>query len=379
MCYLHRRPAEDKFSLNYNEKDQIIAAIIECVPNFSEGNDRQIIEQITAAIARHTETMVLDVEIGKSANRSVITFLGTEEGILKGGFAAIEKAAELIDMTAHKGVHPCIGATDVFPLIPLVNTDEARCIALSEQLAKQVAEKLDIPVYLYEKSARAKQRKNLADIRKGGYLNFPQKMKDPGWQPDYGKPVFNTRSGATVIGVRDVLIAYNINLNTSDRNIAQDIALSIRESGSLLRNETGSIMRNARGEPCRKPGRLQAVKALGWYIDEYQETQVSMNLIDYKVTPPHIAYEEIKRMAEEHGIGVTGSEVIGLIPKQALLLAGRYYGKRLPKERNLNEKELLNLAVKRLGLDDIRPFDPDHKILDYRIAEFQGKLTRFNS
>jgi len=349
--------------------------IIECVPNFSEGRDLNLIKAITAAIQSVEGVKLLDVDPGADTNRTVVTFVGSRQGILAAAFAGIAKAAELIDMRQHHGAHPRLGATDVCPLVPVSGISEEECVRLSHELARRVAEELHIPVYLYEKSARTPERANLANIRQGEYEGLPAKLADPQWAPDYGAAVFNPKSGATVIGVRKFLIAYNVNLNTRDRKLANDIALTIREKGRLRRDTTGGILRDAAGEALYEPGIFKATKAVGWYLDKYRMAQVSINLTDYEITPLHSVFEEIRKLAGERGLRVTGSELVGLIPRQALLMAGRYYLRRQGKSEGVPEKELVRLAAQSLGLSEIAPFDPSKKIIEYQFREFEHPLT----
>ncbi|MGC9364311.1 MAG: glutamate formimidoyltransferase [Fidelibacterota bacterium] len=352
--------------------------IIECVPNFSEGRDLNVINAITAAIQAEAEVKLLDVDPGADTNRTVVTFIGTNAGILNGAFAGIAKAAELIDMRSHSGAHPRLGATDVCPLVPISGISEEECIQLSHALAKKVGEELHIPVYLYEKSAQAENRRNLADIRAGEYEGLAEKLQHPDWQPDYGDAKFNAKSGATVIGVREFLIAYNVNLNTTDRRTASDIALTIREKGRLKRDRNGTILRDENGIALRQPGLLKEVKAVGWYIDEYKMAQVSINLTNYKITPPHVVFETIRKLAGEKGLRVTGSELVGLIPLEAMLMAGRYYLEAQGKCQGVPEESLIRTAVQSLGLNDVSEFDPRKKIIEYQIKEFEKSLVELN-
>ena len=340
--------------------------IVECVPNFSEGRDRPKIEAIVREIESTPGVKLLDVDPGEATNRTVVTFIGSPEAVKEAAFKAIKKAAELIDMRQHKGAHPRIGATDVCPFVPVSEVTMEECVELANELAKRVAEELKIPVYLYEEAARKQERKNLANIRQGEYEGLAEKLKDPHWAPDYGEPVFNPSAGATVIGAREFLIAYNINLNTRDRKIAQEIASYLRESGRVKKDKNGQIVYDRQGQPVRIPGKFKAVKAVGWYIDEYQIAQISINLTNYKITPPHVVFDEACRLAQKMGVRVTGSELVGLIPKEALLLAGSHYLEKQGKSPGLPEKELIRLAVRSLGLNDIVPFDPAKKIIEYQ-------------
>ncbi|MBN2012723.1 glutamate formimidoyltransferase [candidate division KSB1 bacterium] len=335
--------------------------LIECVPNFSEGRDRTIIDAIAREIQSVRFISLLDIDSGISANRTVMTFIGPPDAVIRAAFKAIKKAAELIDMQRQTGVHSRIGATDVCPFVPIANIAVNETIALVDSLAKQVGTELDIPIYLYEHSAMFVARKNLATIRKGGYEKFAEKMKQPEWMPDYGGPGFNRTTGATVMGVRDILIAFNINLDTRSVAIAQEIAATIRESGRLVRNEQGNITHIS--------GLLPACKAVGWYINEYGQAQVSMNLVDFRHTPPHVAFEVVRTEAMKHNVRVTGSELVGLIPYYALLMAGKHYASA-NDIKNLNIDQLLELAVQSLKLDDKHPFILNNKILEYRCKHF---------
>jgi glutamate formiminotransferase/formiminotetrahydrofolate cyclodeaminase len=352
--------------------------IVECVPNFSEGRDPQVIQQISAAIAAVEGVKLLSVEPGAATNRTVVTFIGNKKAIVTAAFAAIAKAAELIDMRQHHGEHPRLGATDVCPLIPVQGVTEEECVQLAHELARRVGEELHIPVYLYEKAAQRPERRNLADIRAGEYEGLPAKLQDPLWQPDYGPVTFNAKTGATVIGVRDFLIAYNVNLNTRDRKLAHEIALLIREKGRAKRDENGAILRNEQGEPLYEPGIFKATKAVGWYIEEYQMAQVSINLTNYRVAPLHAVFEEVRRLAEERGLRVTGSEIVGLVPLEAMLMAGRYFLAKQGKSTGVPEKELVRIAVQSLGLNEVTPFDPLKKIIEYQIQEFAKPLVNLS-
>lgn len=349
--------------------------IVECVPNFSEGRDLQVIQQITAAIEAVEGVKLLSVEPGAATNRTVVTFIGNKKSVVAAAFAAIAKAAELIDMRQHHGEHPRLGATDVCPLVPVQGVTVEECIQLAHELARRVGEELHIPVYLYEQAAQRPERRNLADIRAGEYEGLPAKLQEPLWQPDYGPATFNAKTGATVIGVRDFLIAYNVNLNTRDRKLANEIAMLIREKGRAKRDENGIIIRNEHGEPIYEPGIFKATKAVGWYIEEYQMAQVSINLTNYKVAPLHAVFEEIRRLADERGLRVTGSEIVGLVPREAMLMAGRYFLKKQGKSTGVPEKELVRIAVQSLGLNEVAPFDPRKKIIEYQIQEFAKPLV----
>jgi len=343
--------------------------LVECVPNFSEGRDKRVIDAICDEIKRISGVHLLDVDPGEATNRTVVTFVGSPDAVLEAAFQAIKKASELIDMSKHQGAHPRIGATDVCPFVPITGVTVEECVELAHRLGKRVGEELRIPVYLYEYAATRPERKNLATIRKGEYEGLREKLKDPEWQPDYGPAVFNAKSGATVIGCREFLIAYNVNLNTKDRRLAHEIALNIREAGRAKRDEQGRIIRDANGKAIKIPGIFKAVKAVGWYIEEYGLAQVSINLTNYKISPPHLVFDECCRQAEKLGLRVTGSEIVGLIPLEAMLMAGRYYLEKQGKSPGVPEEELIDIAVKSLGLDQLYPFEPEKKIIEYTVAE----------
>ncbi len=343
--------------------------LVECVPNFSEGRDKDKIQAICREIENTPGVKLLDVDPGESTNRTVVTFVGPPEAVKEAAFRAIKKAAEIIDMTKHKGAHPRIGATDVCPFVPVSGVTMEECVQLANELAERVGRELGIPVYLYEEAARKPERKNLANIRSGEYEGLPEKLKDPEWQPDYGPAIFNPKSGATVIGAREFLIAYNINLNTRDKRLAHEIALNLREAGRAKRNESGQIIRDADGRPVMIPGKFKYVKAVGWYIEDYGCAQISINLTNYKISPPHLVFEEAIKEAEKLGLRVTGSEVVGLIPKEALLMAGRYFLEKQGKSPGVPEEELIYVAIRSLGLNDVAPFDPKKKIIEYRVEE----------
>jgi glutamate formiminotransferase/formiminotetrahydrofolate cyclodeaminase len=352
--------------------------IVECVPNFSEGRDREKIKAITQEIEHVPEVRLLDIDPGESTNRTVVTFIGSPEGVKEAAFRAMRKAAEVIDMSKHKGAHSRIGATDVCPFVPVSEVGMEDCVKLAHELARRVAKELQIPVYLYEEAAQKPERRNLANIRAGEYEGLPEKLKDPDWAPDYGAPVFNPKAGATVIGAREFLIAYNINLNTRDRRLAHEIALQLRESGRAKRDSEGNIIRDEEGKAVMIPGRFKYLKAVGWYIEDYGVAQVSINFTNYRVTPPHLVFDEAVKVAEKFGLRVTGSELVGLIPKEALLLAGRYYQDKQGKSPGVPEEELIRMAVLSLGLGDVAPFDPEKKIIEYQFKESADSLLRLN-
>ncbi len=349
--------------------------LVECVPNFSEGRDENKINSIIDEINNTHGAWLLDVDPGADTNRTVVTFVGSPEAVLEAAFRAIKKASLVIDMREHQGEHPRMGATDVCPFVPVKDITMEDCIEIAKELGTRVAEELGIPVYLYEEAATEEKRRNLANIRKGEYEGLAEKLKDPVWKPDYGEPIFNEKSGATVIGAREFLIAYNVNLNTRDRRLAHKIALNIRESGRSKKDKDGNILRDEDNNMIRIPGKLKATKAIGWYVKEYGAAQISINLINYNVTPPHIAFEEVKKEARDLGLRVTGSELVGLIPKEAMIEAGKYYLEKQGRAKSAPESEIIHYAVKSLGLDDITPFNPDDKIIEYRINKKLNRLV----
>lgn len=329
--------------------------IIECVPNFSEGRNSSIIKSIADTISEVDGVRLLDVDSGYDANRTVYTFVGSPDSVAEAAFRAVAKSAELIDMTKHHGEHPRIGACDVMPFIPVSGITMDETVEIARGVAKRVGEELFIPVYCYEAAAFSPKRCNLANCRSGEYEKLPSKLADPEWQPDYGPSVFNAKSGLSVIGARDFLVAFNVNLNTVSVQIANEIAASVRESGRLITNE--------KGEKERVYGMLKCVKAIGWYMKEYGKAQVSMNLTNINVTPIHEVFETVSDVAQAMGVKVTGSELIGLIPKSAIVEAGRYFAKNHHGSDEMNDNDLINMAIKRMGLDELRPFDVDKKIL----------------
>ena len=341
--------------------------IVECVPNFSEGRNKAIIDAIADAIRSVPDVQLLDIDPGEATNRTVMTFVGTPDAVLEAAFQAIKKAAELIDMSKHKGAHPRMGATDVCPFVPVSGVTMDDCIELAHKLGKRVGEELKIPVYLYAEAATKPERRDLSKVREGEYEGLPDKLKDPNWQPDYGPAEFNPKTGATIIGAREFLIAYNINLNTRDRKLAHKVAKIIRETGYNVKRPDGTKE--------HVPGKLKAVRAIGWYIEEYGCAQISINLLNYKVTPLHVVFETAKEEAEKLGLRVTGSEIVGLVPKDALLMTGRYYLQKQGKSTAVPEPEIIHTAILSLGLNDVTQFIPEEKIIEYKIA----KPLRFGS
>jgi glutamate formiminotransferase/formiminotetrahydrofolate cyclodeaminase len=346
--------------------------LIECVPNFSEGINLDIIRQITNEVESVEGVRLLNVDPGKATNRTVVTFVGEPEKVIEAAFLAIKKAGELIDMSKHKGEHPRMGATDVCPLIPIANISMEETAEYARQLARRVGEELQIPVYLYEHAQADKSRHNLSAIRAGEYEGFFEKIKLPQWQPDFGPVEYDARRGATVIGARDFLIAYNVNLNTTSTRRANSIAFDVREAGRVLREGNpinGKIITDEHGKPKSIPGSLKSVKAIGWYIEEYGIAQISMNLTNIEVTPLHIAFDEVCTKAAERGMRVTGSELVGLIPLQAMLDAGKYFLLKQQRSVGVSEKELIRIAILSMGLSELAPFNPEERIIEYLLKD----------
>ncbi|MCX7697608.1 MAG: glutamate formimidoyltransferase [Bacteroidales bacterium] len=346
--------------------------LIECVPNFSEGRDKTKIKAITDVIESVKGVWLLDVDPGESTNRTVVTFVGTPEEVLEAAFLAVKKASEVIDMSQHKGAHPRFGATDVLPLVPLSNITMEEVVEYARRLAKRIGEELEIPVYCYEEAAFYPERKNLANVRAGEYEGLPQKLADPAWKHDFGPAKFNPQTGAIAVGARDFLVAINFNLNTTSVRRANAIAFDVREKGRPLREGnpiTGKIVRDEKGEPVMIPGTLKATKAIGWYIEEYGIAQVSMNITNISVTPVHVAFDEVCRKAAERGVRVTGAEIVGLVPKRVLIDAGKHYLRMQKRSVGVAEDELVKIAIRSMGLSDIKPFNPREKVIEYIIEE----------
>lgn len=389
--------------------------IVECVPNFSEGRDAGKLKQITSAIEAVSGVQLLNVEPGADTNRTVVTFVGEPDAVLEGAFQGIAKAAQLIDMSTHRGAHPRMGATDVCPFVPVEGVTMADCVALAKRLGERVGRELGIPVFLYEEAAASPARKNLADVRKGEYEGLAKKLADPAWKPDFGPAAFNAKSGATVIGAREFLIAWNINLNSTDKNHAAELAYELRERGRVARTgntspfyyrgkelkyaagaypcgscgfvgkayadvkshcaaehgyaldalltQAGLDLSALEGQKVYRPGTFKQVKAIGWYVEDYQRAQVSINMTNYKVTPLHVVYDEARKLAAERGLVVTGSEIVGLVPFQALLEAGRHYQALQGKTEGAPLIDVLRCAVNSLGLNDVAPFELEKKVL----------------
>lgn len=346
--------------------------ILECVPNFSEGRRPEVIESIAAAVRQTEGVQLLDIDPGKATNRTVFTFAGSPDQVIEAAFQAIKTASRLIDMRTHTGEHPRMGATDVCPLIPVSGITMEEAASYAHKLAKRVGDELQIPVYMYEAAATRPERQNLATIRAGEYEGFAAKMSQPEWAPDYGPSAFNAMAGATVIGARDFLIAYNVNLNTRSERRANSVAFDIREKGRIKRighPVTGEIVKDEHGEPVREEGMLKGVKAIGWYIAEYGIAQVSMNITNLRLTSLHQAFDACVQSATARGLRVTGSELVGLVPLQVLLDAGRHYLIRQELSPAVSDSELIHIAVKSMGLDELAPFDPSKKIIEYLLED----------
>ncbi len=353
--------------------------LIECVPNFSEGRDMNIIKQITDEIEKVEGVKLLDVDPGAATNRTVVTLVGTPDEVIEAAFQAVKKAAEVIDMRHHKGEHPRFGATDVCPLVPVAGISMEETVEYARKLAERIGNELEIPVYCYENAAFTEERKNLANNRKGEYEGLKEKLSDPRWKPDFGPAQFNTHvagTGATAVGARDFLVAFNVNLNTTSTRRANAIAFDVRERGRVKRlgnSLTGKIVKDENGNPVHIPGSLKATKAIGWYIEEYGVAQISMNLTNISITPVHVAFDEVCKKAEARGIRVTGSELVGLIPLEAMLEAGRYFLRKQKRSVGVDRDELLKIAIKSMGLDNLKPFNPKEKIIEFLLEDPQQK------
>jgi glutamate formiminotransferase / formiminotetrahydrofolate cyclodeaminase len=344
--------------------------LIECVPNFSEGRDMAIMKLITDEIESVEGVKLLDVDPGKATNRTVVTFVGEPALVIEAAYRAIKKAAEVIDMSKHSGEHPRMGATDVCPLIPIANISMEETAEWAHRLGKRVGEDLNIPIYMYEAAATSPERQNLATIRAGEYEALPQKLTQDNWKPDYGKAIFNPRAGATVIGARDFLVAYNVNLNTTSVRRANSVAFDVREQGRILREGdpiNGAVVNDENGEPVRIAGACKAVKGIGWFIEEYGIAQVSMNLTNINISPLHVVFEECCKSADKHGLRVTGSELVGLVPKKVMIDAGKYFLAKQRRSVGVSDDELIRIAIKTLGLDELSDFDPKKKIIEYQL------------
>jgi len=356
--------------------------LIECVPNFSEGRDQNVIRQITDTIESVDGVSLLDVDPGATTNRTVVTFVGSPEATVEAAFRGIKKAAELIDMRKHKGAHPRMGATDVCPFIPVSNVTWDEAIACAKQLGKRVGDELKIPVYLYEKAAKDPSRANLAVIRAGEYEGFTEKIKQAEWKPDFGPAAFNEKSGVTAIGAREFLVAYNVNLNTKAVRRATSVAFDVRENGRIKTDDgtpSGKPVLDAKGEPVRIPGMLKHVKAIGWYVKEYGIAQVSMNLTNIEETPLHAAFDACVESASKRGMRVTGSEIVGMVPKKCLVDAGKYFLRKQKWSEGASEEELIDIAIRSMGLSELKPFDPKEKVIEFKIESGSKKsLLKMN-
>jgi glutamate formiminotransferase len=342
--------------------------LVECVPNISEGRRPEVIDTVVAAAAAVAGVTALNVDPGAETNRTVITLVGPPDALVEAAYRLIAKAVATIDMTTHRGAHPRMGAVDVVPFVPISGVTMDDCVDLARRLGERVGRELGIPIYLYEFAASTPQRRNLADVRAGEYEGLADRLRSPEWRPDFGPAEFVARSGATVIGARKFLVAYNVNLNTTDKRLANRVAFDVREKGRIRRDAHGQAILGPDGEPEREPGLLRSVKAVGWSIPEFGCAQVSMNLTDLDVTPLHVAFDTCEERASERGLRVTGSELVGLIPKNALLEAGRHYLERMGRSTGVPEASLIHTAVRTLGLSEVKPFDPAERVIEYRLA-----------
>jgi glutamate formiminotransferase/formiminotetrahydrofolate cyclodeaminase len=356
-----------------------MSQLLECVPNFSEGRDPAVIRQITDAIGFVDGVKLLNVDPGKATNRTVVTFVGAPVAVIEAAFRAIKKAGEVIDMSRHTGEHPRMGATDVCPLIPVAGISMEETAECARRLAERVGRELTLPVYLYEYAQPNPARRNLSVIRAGEYEGLARKIRQPEWTPDFGPAEFDAKRGATVIGARDFLVAYNVNLNTTSTRRANAVAFDVRETGRPKKDARGNVVQDAQGQPVSIPGSLKSVKAIGWFIEEYGIAQVSMNLTHLAVTPVHAAFDEVCRAAHARGLRVTGSELVGLVPLQSLLEAGRYFLRKQQRSVGVSEQELIKIAVRSLGLNDLAPFKPEERVIEYLLHDGdRGRLVRMD-
>jgi glutamate formiminotransferase/formiminotetrahydrofolate cyclodeaminase len=346
-----------------------MARLVECVPNFSEGRNRAVIDAIADTISGVSGVKLLDVDPGADTNRTVYTFVGSPEGVQEAAVKAARKALELIDMARHSGAHPRIGAMDVCPFVPISEVTMEDCVEIAHAVGTRIGDELQVPVYFYEYAATSEERRSLANIRAGEYEGLERKLRDPHWAPDRGPARFNPRFGASVVGAREFLIAYNVNLNTRDRKLANEIALNIREGGRIKRDGGGNPIVDAQGNTVKTQGRLRAVRAIGWYIEQYRQAQVSINLLNYKISPLHVVFETVRDEAAKLGLIVTGSELVGLMPLEPALEAGRFYLRKQGKSAGVPEWELVETAVRSMGLDQLAPFDPDKKLIEYQFRQ----------
>jgi glutamate formiminotransferase len=342
--------------------------LVECVPNISEGRRPDVYNAVANAAASVSGVTLLNVDPGADTNRTVITFVGDPEAVLEGAFRLVKRGVELIDMTTHRGAHPRIGAVDVVPFVPVANTTMNECAALARRLGERVGRELGVPVYLYEYACSAPHRQNLADIREGEYEGCAKKLTDPRWKPDFGPAEFVPKSGAIVIGARKFLVAFNVNLNTLDKRLATRVAFDIRERGRMKRDEEGNPILDKKGEPVWEPGLLKSVKAVGWVIPEFGTAQVSINLTDLDITPLHVVFDACEERARDRGLRVTGSEIVGLVPRQVLLDTARYYLRRMGRPTGVPEAALIHAAIRTLGLNEVKRFDPKERVIEYRLA-----------
>jgi glutamate formimidoyltransferase len=355
-----------------------IKQLIECVPNFSEGRDMNVINQITDEIRNSAGVRLLDVDPGEATNRTVVTFVGEPEAVMEAAFRAVRKASQLIDMRQHHGAHPRSGATDVLPLVPVAGITLEECAELARKLAKRLADELEIPCYCYEAAALKPERKNLAVVRRGEYEAIPERINDPAEAPDFGARPFDegvARTGCTNVGARDFLIAVNYNLNTTSTRRANAIAFDVREKGRPAREGnpiTGKVKLDENGKKIMIPGTLKGTKGIGWYIEEYGIAQVSMNITNINVTPLHVAFDEVCRCAQNRGVRVTGTEIVGLVPERTLLEAGRYFLEKQQRSTGIPKEDIINIAIKSLGLSDLKPFNPREKVIEYLLEDENG-------
>ncbi len=349
--------------------------VVECVPNISEGRDRAVIDAVAGVIHQVEGCELLDVDPGAATNRTVITFVGTPETVVEGAFQLVKKAQELIDMRHHSGEHPRFGATDVCPFVPVSGVDMDDCVELAHQLGQRLGDELGISGYFYENAARTPERQNLSVVRSGEYEALEKKLSDPKWEPDFGPGTFDPKFGVVAVGAREFLIAYNVNVNTADKRLPHEIALRVREQGRAKRDENWQIVRDENGKPLKVPGRLKNVKGIGWTIEEFGTAQVSMNLTNFRETPVHVVFDACEEEARDLGLRVTGSEIVGLVPLQAMLDAGRHYLQKMNKSAGVPEKDLVETAIRSLGLRDVTDFDPQEKIIEYRLRRDEGLRT----
>ena len=362
--------------MNYMVREK---QIIECVPNFSEGRNKEVIKQITDVIERSKGINLLDVDPGEATNRTVVTFVGSPEDVIEAAYLAVEKASQIIDMRLHHGAHPRMGATDVLPLIPVSNITLDECADLARRLAQRIADNLGIPTYCYEAAARTPERRNLAVCRQGEYEALPEKVNTPGKEPDFGARPYDeklARTGCTAVGARNFLIATNFNLNSTSTRRANAIAFDVREKGRPLREGdalTGKIKTDEQGQPVMQPGTLKGTKAIGWYIDEYKIAQVSMNITDINATPLHVAFDEVCRCAQNRGVRITGTEIVGLIPKRTLIEAGKYFLEKQQRSTGIPETDIIDIAIRSMGLSDLKPFNPREKVIEFLLEDIDNQ------